>query len=194
MLQLWCIAYRRIILMDTVNKLDKLLNLNVNEFTDKKGGFTYLSWATAWREFIKVYPDAVYEIKKNENGLPIFGDSKVGYMCYTTVTANNLTHEMWMPVLDFKNKAMLTPNMFDVNKSVMRCLTKTLAMFGLGLYIYAGEDLPDDESLEESARIEIFKMFKNPKFSEEYKNGLIADMKAKIRTYQSVLEELKKHA
>lgn len=130
--------------MDTVNRLDKLLKLDVSKMTEKKGGFTYLSWANAWLEFIKIYPSAVYEIKKNDKGMPLFGDNKIGFMCYTTVTANDITHEMWMPVLDFKNKAMLNPNMFDVNKSVMRCLTKNLAMFGLGLYIYAGEDLPTE--------------------------------------------------
>lgn len=145
---------------------EKLLQLNVNDKTEKKkSGYTtltYLSWSFAWSEFVKVYPDATYTIIKNERGLPYFLDES-GAMVYTTVTANGLTHEMWLPVMDGANKAMKkeayeysTKNgtktcaaldMFDVNKTVMRCLVKNLAMFGLGLYIYAGEDLP--ESLPE---------------------------------------------
>ena len=125
-----------------MDKLIQLLELDVNSFTEKKNGLTYLSWANAWREFVKVYPTASYEVVKDTDGKCWFGDSTNGYMVYTKVTANNLTHEMWLPVMDFKNKSMLTPTTFDINKAVMRCLTKNLAMFGLGLYIYAGEDLP----------------------------------------------------
>lgn len=126
--------------------LEKLLSLNINDYTDKKGGLTYLSWANAWQEFIKVYADAKYHIKKNEQtGLPVFGNSELGYMVYTEVTVCELTHEMFLPVLDFRNNPLLKPNAFDVNKAVMRCLTKNLAMFGLGLYLYAGEDLPEQE-------------------------------------------------
>jgi hypothetical protein len=125
-------------------KLEELLKLNVNEFTEKKNNLTYLSWAMAWREFVKVYPDAEYTIKKREDGLPCFGNSELGYMCYTTVKAGGTTHEMWLPVMDYRNKSMTSPTSFDINKTVMRCLTKNLAMFGLGLYIYAGEDLPEE--------------------------------------------------
>ena len=124
----------------------KTLNaLDVNEKTEKKGGLTYLSWAWAWSETKKHYPNAKYEIMKNQEGLPMFGNEKIGYMVYTTVTIDEITHEMWLPVMDFKNKSMMNPTTFDVNKAVMRCLTKNLAMFGLGLYIYAGEDLPEGE-------------------------------------------------
>lgn len=124
----------------------KLLSLDVNGLTEKKGKFNYLSWAKAWQEFIKVYPTAKYEIKKNNEGIPVFGNDSQGYMCFTTVTIEDLTHEMWLPIMDFKNKAMLNPDMMAINKTVMRCLVKNLAMFGLGLYIYAGEDLPDEET------------------------------------------------
>ena len=121
----------------------KLNGLNVNEKTEKKGGLTYLSWAWAWAEFKKVYPNATYEIERFENNLPYVKADGVGYMCFTKVTAGDLTYEMWLPVMDYKNNAILEPNMFDINKTIMRCLTKNLAMFGLGLYIYAGEDLPE---------------------------------------------------
>jgi hypothetical protein len=142
------------------DNFQKLYSLNVNEYVEKKEGLSYLSWAFAWAEFKKVYPDATYEIGRDENGKCYFGDDDIGYMVYTSVTADGLTYEMWLPVMDNANKAMKrnsytystrkgdktveAVSMFDINKAVMRCLVKNLAMFGLGLYIYAGEDLPED--------------------------------------------------
>lgn len=151
--------------MCTIEKFNELFQLNVNEHTEvKRSGntnLTYLSWAWAWAAFKKVYPNATYEVKKDENNRCFFGDEKVGYMVYTSVTAEDLTYEMWLPVMDGANKTMkIEPytyktrfgeksveamSMFDVNKTVMRCLVKNLAMFGLGLYIYAGEDLPESD-------------------------------------------------
>lgn len=143
-----------------------LNNLNVNEHVEKKNTgkttLSYLSWVWAWKEVKSRYPDATYEVVKFENGLPYSFDPKTGYMVYTKVTIEGITHEMWLPVMDGRNDAMLDHpvqhsngygktwtteacTMFDVNKTIMRCLTKNLAMFGLGLYIYAGEDLPEVE-------------------------------------------------
>lgn len=124
------------------DKLEKLLTLDVNSKTEKKNNLTYLSWAWAWAEFLKVYPLATYTIKKNENGMPYFKDES-GAFVFTSVTADNITHEMWLPVMNHSNKAIKDPDAFEINKTAMRCLTKNLAMFGLGLYIYAGEDLPE---------------------------------------------------
>lgn len=149
---------------------NKLLELNCSEYiAKKKAGKTmlsYLSWSHAWREVLKISPDAKYNMIKDENNIPYFGDEDIGYMVYTTVTIDNETKEMWLPVLNGANKAMKKKpytymvkgwngaadvektvegmTMFDVNTSMMRCLVKNLAMFGLGLYIYAGEDLPED--------------------------------------------------
>lgn len=147
-------------------KFDDVYKINVNEYTEKKEGLTYLSWAYAWREFKKIFPTATYEIKKFENSLPYVYDENIGYMVFTSVTVEGLTHEMWLPVMDSKNKTMKkepykyttkygektveAATMFDVNKAIMRCLVKNLAMFGLGLYIYAGEDLPEEEEKEGS--------------------------------------------
>ena len=145
---------------------EKLNAINVNGKTEKKNDLTYLSWTWAWAEVKKAYPDAEYSIMKF-NGLPYVYDDKTGYMVYTTVTIEGLTHEMWLPVMDSANKAMKAEpytyinkwkqektcdaaTMFDINKSIMRCLTKNLAMFGLGLYIYAGEDLPENEESTEN--------------------------------------------
>ena len=141
-------------------KFQELYSLDVNKYVEKKNDMSYLSWSYAWAEFKKIYPDATYEVKKDAQGRCYFGDELFGYMVYTSVTAGGLTYEMWLPVMDGANKAMKAVDytyktrfgektceamtMFDVNKTVMRCLVKNLAMFGLGLYIYAGEDLPQD--------------------------------------------------
>lgn len=145
---------------------NKLNSINVNGHTEEKNGLTYLSWAWAWAEVKKLYPTAQYEIKKfGENQTPYLFDENTGYMVFTSVTIDNLTYEMWLPVMDGANKAMKNKpytydtrykkglvvepaTMFDINKTIMRCLVKNLAMFGLGLYIYAGEDLPQDEQEE----------------------------------------------
>lgn len=141
-------------------KFQELYSLDVGAHVEQKQGLSYLTWSYAWAEFKKIYPDAVYEVKKDEQGRCYFGDAEIGYVVYTTVTAGGLTYEMWLPVMDNANKAMKLNaytystrsgektveaiSMFDINKAVMRCLVKNLAMFGLGLYIYAGEDLPED--------------------------------------------------
>ena len=125
-----------------MTKFDELFALNVNDKTEKKGQLTYLSWAWAWAEFKKKYPVAQYRVN-DFNGAFCTGNEKIGYMVQTSVTADDLTYEMWLPVMDMRNNAILAPKMTEINKTIMRCLTKNLAMFGLGLYIYAGEDLPE---------------------------------------------------
>ena len=137
------------------NKFLDLLNLNVNEKIEKKNGMNYLSWSFAWASFCKVYPNATYKVLKDQNMNCAFGNEKQGYMVYTEVNNGfGLIHEMWLPVMDFKNKSMLNPSTFDINKAVMRCLVKNLAMFGLALYVYGGEDLPEEapKTKEEKAK------------------------------------------
>lgn len=127
---------------------NKLNAINVKDKVEKKGRFNYLSWSWAWAEFKKQCPNATYEIKKfGENQLPYVVDEKTGYMVFTSITVDGLTHEMWLPVMDFNNKAIQIgrATMYEINKTIMRCLTKNIAMFGLGLYIYAGEDYPEED-------------------------------------------------
>lgn len=135
-----------------------LTKVNVQNHIEKKNGLSYLSWAWAWDTFKKACPDANYEIWKDESGRPFIYDESLGYMVFVKVTANGETHEMWLPVMDNQNKAMKSheytyttrsgektvaqATMFDINTAIMRCLVKCIGMFGLGLYIYAGEDLP----------------------------------------------------
>lgn len=124
-------------------KFEEIYSINVNDKTEKKGQLTYLSWAWAWAEFKKKYPKATYSVDKFD-GTYCTGNEKLGWMVRTEVFADDLQYEMWLPIMDMRNNAILSPKMTDVNKTIMRCLTKNLAMFGLGLYIYAGEDLPED--------------------------------------------------
>ena len=124
-------------------KFEEIYSINVNDKTEKKGQLTYLSWAWAWAEFKKKYPKATYSVDRFD-GTYCTGNEKLGWMVRTEVFADDLTYEMWLPIMDMRNNAILQPKMTDVNKTIMRCLTKNLAMFGLGLYIYAGEDLPED--------------------------------------------------
>ncbi len=142
------------------NVFNALSAINVNDKTEKKDGLTYLSWAWAWSEVNKRFPDTSYEIKFFD-GKPYLFDEETGYMVFTEVTIQGQKKMMWLPVMDGANKAMLNAaysyktkygekwvaaaTMFDINKTLMRCLVKNLAMFGLGIYIYAGEDLPETD-------------------------------------------------
>lgn len=145
---------------------ETLSAIDVSEHIDHKNDLSYLSWTWAWSEFKKKCPDAHYEIWRDEQGRPYLDDPNLGYMVFTTVTTKDETHSMWLPVMDARNFAMKSvkykckrgkydndvepATMFDVNKAIMRCLVKNIAMFGLGLYIYAGEDLPEEVSTEKS--------------------------------------------
>ena len=151
---------------------DALYSLDLSDKLERRENdkLSYLSWANAWAEFKRAYPNATYRIIKDANtNLPYFNNPNTGLVVYTEVTADNQTYEMWLPVMDAKNKAMKeqpytyqvydsykktyvektvqAATMFDVNKAIMRCLVKNLAMFGLGLYVYAGEDLSNEENL-----------------------------------------------
>ena len=125
-----------------MGKFEEVYAINVNDKTEKKGNLTYLSWAFAWAEFKKIYPEATYKINPFD-GTFCSGNEEMGYMVQTQVTADERTYEMWLPVMDMRNNTILQPKMTEINKTIMRCLTKNLAMFGLGLYIYAGEDIPE---------------------------------------------------
>jgi len=143
-------------------KFEELLSLDLSNKieTRKSGGaeLTYLSWSNAVEAFTKAYPNFTYEIKMFE-GKPYIYDENTGYMVFTSITAEGQTKDMWLPVMDGANRAMkdkpytyetkygdktvASATMFDINRAIMRCLVKNMAMFGLGLYIYNGEDLPD---------------------------------------------------
>ena len=147
-----------------------LASVDVKNHIEKKNGLSYLSWCWAWSEIVRRYPDARYEIMMFD-GKPYLNDPTLGYMVMTQMMVDGVERTMWLPVMDGANKAMKdhpytyqvkeyknkqwtggyidktveAATMFDVNTAIMRCLVKNIAMYGLGLYIYAGEDLPPEK-------------------------------------------------
>ncbi|MBQ0112292.1 MAG: DUF1071 domain-containing protein [Bacteroidales bacterium] len=164
--------------MDEKTLFEKLNAINVNDHTETRTNgskdLTYLSWTWAISEFTKAVGEWDYDI------LPYTYDENLGYMVYTTITVNNKTKKMWLPVMDGANKAMKAQpykyyvknwkdpqkplektceaaTMFDVNKAYMRCLVKNMSVFGLGLYIFAGEDIPEvEEETSNNRKSDVF--------------------------------------
>ena len=178
---------------------DALYSLDMNDKIEKRENLSYLSWANVWAEFKRAYPSATYRIVKDPiTNLPYFADERTGIVVYTEVTADDVIHEMWLPVMNASNKAMrLEPytyrvfdkfkkeyvertveaaSMFDINKTIMRCLVKNLAMFGLGLYIYAGEDVPANDTSDTEQQA-------------EGKKTPLRKSKAMVRTQQSITDK-----
>jgi hypothetical protein len=129
--------------------MSELLKINVNEHTEKKNGLTYLSWAWAWAEVLKIDPQADWEVI--EYGQPDGTTAPCMYvgggtaLVKTRVTIKGKTRTCVLPVMDHRNKAIKDPDAFAINTAIVRCMTKAISMHGLGLYIYAGEDLPEGE-------------------------------------------------
>lgn len=178
------------------NYFQELYDVDVRKKTKKKPGkdsLSYLSWASAWSEVKKKYPNAQFEIVKfGENSLPYTFDKETGYLVYTKVTINEITHEMCLPVMDGSNKAMNSEpytyttkygdktvekaTMFDINKTIMRCLTKNLAMHGLGLYLYEGEDLPEETKAVSKLQQECFELVKSKAALSENAKTKVAEL------------------
>ena len=131
-------------LVDRKEAIKKMLSTNVNEHTEKKGGLSYLSWAWAWAEALKADPTAIYKVEMF--GDKCFMDINGTAMVFVKVTMFGKPMTCQLPVMDYRNKAILNPDAFAVNTAIMRCMTKALSLHGLGLYIYAGEDLPEGDS------------------------------------------------
>ena len=137
---------------------DTLNEINVNDRTETKNNLTYLSWAWAWQTVKENYPTATYTIYENEGGMFYHSDGKSAWV-KTGVTIEGIEHIEYLPVMDFRNASIQIDkiNSTDVNKSIQRSLTKAIARHGLGLYVYAGEDLPQNEVValaEEKAKAE----------------------------------------
>ncbi len=192
-----------------------LSNVNVGSHIEKKNGLSYLSWPYAWAEVKKIFPNSTYKIKLfGEKSLPYVYDENTGYMVFTSVTIDDITHEMWLPVMDGANKTMKSvkytydtkyrknipveaATMFDINKTIMRCLVKNLSMFGLGLYIYAGEDIPESEKETDENIKYLYKFiynFDNPEkllanILKTYEIKSLQDLSHK--QYSEILKKLK---
>lgn len=129
-----------------------LRNVNVTDSLKKKGVLDYIPWATAWDELKTRYPSATFEIWRNEDGIP-YVSTNAGLMVFTTVTVNGLSQSCFMPVLDHRNNAIPKEKATfgDVNRALMRCLTKNIALFGLGLNVYQGEEFVETSETEQAA-------------------------------------------
>ena len=178
---------------------EMISKINVNKFVEKKKGLTYLSWAYAWSEVKSNCPDATYEIGETEY------DEALGFMCHTSVTIDGETLPMWLPVMDGANKSMkkqaykfttrygekdvAAATTFDINKTIMRCLVKNLAMFGLGIYIFAGDDIPTTETQEEEVKPKQLVQLKKGDSNWTKVSAFIKSNKAK--GLDALLEQLK---
>lgn len=165
----------------------ELLSINVNDKTEKKNGLTYLSWAWAWAEVLKIDPQATWEAVEYQT--PIFSESGAFAMvtvpCMmlpdgsatvkTKVTIKGDTKTCTLPVMNHRNQAIKHPDAFQINTAIMRCMTKAISMHGLGLYIYAGEDLPEAEP--------------EKKIVTGARDGIGEDLPKDIREYLSTLAE-----
>ncbi len=130
------------LLVERKELIAKLLATNVNGHLEKKNGLSYLSWAWAWAEALKADADATYRVEMFDG--KCFMDINGTAMVFVTVTMFKKPMTCQLPVMDYRNKAIPNPDAFAVNTAIMRCMTKALALHGLSLYIYAGEDLPEE--------------------------------------------------
>ena len=144
---------------------DALYNMNLGDKVEKKDGLSYLTWSEAWKAFKEIYPSATFRVVPNpDTKLPYFVDPQIGIMVFTEVTADDMTQQCFLPVLNSSMKPMRleaynytvydkqnrrqiektceAASMFDINKTIMRCLVKNLALYGVGLKLYQGEDIP----------------------------------------------------
>jgi hypothetical protein len=129
-------------LVERKDLIAKMLAKNVNDHLEKKNGLSYLSWAWAWAEALKADADATYRVEMFDG--KCFMDINGTAMVFVTVTMFKKPMTCQLPVMDYRNKAIPNPDAFAVNTAIMRCMTKALALHGLSLYIYAGEDLPEE--------------------------------------------------
>ena len=136
-----------------MNSVHELLKLNVKDHTEKKNGLSYLSWAWAWTEALKADPMANFEVMMFDGGeMPYMVVNNTG-MVWVTVTMFEKPMTCFLPIMDHRNKPIAQPDAFQVNTSLMRCLTKALALHGIGLYIYAGEDLPEQDEAKPEVKV-----------------------------------------
>ena len=139
------------------NAFDILNKIDVNKNKKKKGQFDYLSWAWAVTELLKVRPDATWHTHEYEvdNKIMPYMVTEAGFFVKVSVTVDGITRSQIHPVLDHRNQTIQSPNANQINTSIQRCLAKAIALHGLGLYIYAGEDLPEPDKLEAKERAQV---------------------------------------
>jgi hypothetical protein len=155
------------------NTFMKLFKTDVSKYTEKKGKFNYLSWAYAVQELKKVCPAARWGVTKSEDGSPFF-QTACGYFVEVWVDVDGVSLSQVHPVLDNRNQAIENPNAFQINTSLQRALAKCIALHGLGLYIFAGEDLPEPDALTPKEEENLYD------FAKPLGKKFVDDLKAKV--------------
>ena len=153
------------------NYFEKLYRIDISGHIEEKNGMKYCSWSYAWAELKKIHPDATYTIYENKDGWNYHTDGTTGWV-KTGVTVNGIEHIEYLPIMDYKNKSIPAQGItsFDVNKAIQRSLTKAVARHGLGLYIYAGEDLPEAD-LPDDVREDILQAKSKEELQVIYESG-----------------------
>jgi hypothetical protein len=165
---------------------------NVSKYMEKKGQFNYLSWAYAVEELRKLKPDSTWRVIKTEEGYPYIS-TPAGHFVEVEVTVDDISLSQIHPVLDNKNQTIENPNAFQINTSIQRCLAKAIALHGLGLYIFRGEDLPEADPLNnEQLQVmdDLLRQVDDDAFTELV-NSRIDSGKVNQTNYNDVVSKLK---
>ena len=180
-----------------VNTFETLNKVDVSELTEKKGKFSYLSWSHAVRELLKVCPEATWEIHlfDNTDGTkqPYMKNGTGSYV-QVTVNVDGILRTQIHPVLDNRNNPIDNPNSFQINTSIQRCLAKAIALHGLGLYIFAGEDLPEADPLSKEKAYELNESASKIK-DEDMRNGIYDALnqgKINANNYDKCMDNIQK--
>ena len=168
----------------------KLFKTDVSKYTEKKGKFNYLSWAYAVQELKRQCPSARWGVTKAEDGSPFF-QTACGYFVDVWVEVDGVSLSQIHPVLDHRNQAIESPNAFEINTSLQRALANCIALHGLGLYIFAGEDLPEPEALTSAEEGNLYDLAKplGKKLVDELKSKVRA-MEINVRNYESCINKV----
>ena len=176
-------------LFEELNKID------VNKHKKQKGQFDYLSWPLAVRELLKVCPDATWQVHEyqNEDGLTApFMTTNAGCFVRVSVTCDEITRSQVHPVTDNRNQTIAQPTAQDINTSIQRCLAKAIALHGLGLYIFAGEDLPEPDALNSEQRSKLLGIVKKLK-SKSLESDIVRkvdNLQINVRNLDASIEKL----
>ena len=168
----------------------KLYKTDVSKYTEKKGQFSYLSWANAVAELKKACPTARWGVTKSEDGSPFFV-TQCGYFVDVWVEVDGISLSQIHPVLDNRNQSIEQPNAFQINTSLQRALAKCIALHGLGLYIFAGEDLPEPDALTPDEEKKLYELAKplGKKFVDDLKYKA-KNMELHVNNYEAVIEKI----
>jgi len=168
----------------------KLYKTDVSKYIEKKGQFNYLSWANAVAELKKACPTARWGVTKAEDGSPFFV-TQCGYFVDVWVEVDGISLSQIHPVLDNRNQSIEQPNAFQINTSLQRALAKCIALHGLGLYIFAGEDLPEPDALTPDEAKYLYDLAKplGKKFVDDLKNKA-TNMELHVSNYEAVIEKI----